>query len=84
MVKEFLRTIQRILRYFVKNEPYSLAFTIARQTFNVNVMNPEPSGECAVLFIDRCALIPAASTPVLVLQKQKQENLIAIFNNHKK
>jgi len=34
---------------------------------------PEPFGEHAVLFIDRCTLIPAASTPVLVLQRNTAE-----------
>ena len=31
------------------------------------------TGERAVLFIDRCALIPAASKPVLVLQRNTAE-----------
>ena len=38
---------------------------------------PKLSGECVVLFIDRCALIPAASTPVLVLQRNTAEGSIA-------
>jgi len=39
----------------------------------------EPSEKHAVLFIDRCALIPAASTPVLVQQKQKHAPMPARY-----